>query len=178
MCCYQIVNYSYKHNFVFELNVFDIFQKFLCQNKIRVNQNLVPQLNLMECILETLGQRFTIYNNCQCIECKYLYSTSPYLIFILNRRKNENYYYSGDFLYSDEINLSPVISGKNNSNIYTLTSIIKEKKDLYGNINFVYITINRDNNGQFYYYENNKKKLGRFENKGYYDHILIFKQKK
>ena len=169
---YQIINYSYEHNFVFELNVFDIYLK-----KKNINPNQTPQLNLMECIIEELCQKFTFYNNYQCIEYKYIYSTSPYLIFILNRRKSEIYYYFHNFIYSDEIDLSSIILEKNNSNIYVLSSIIKEKRKLDENNNFIYITINRDENGEFYFYENNKKKIGKFESIEYYDHILIFKQK-
>lgn len=131
----------------------------------------------MECIIEELCQKFTFYNNYQCIEYKYIYSTSPYLIFILNRRKSEIYYYFHNFIYSDEIDLSSIILEKNNSNIYVLSSIIKEKRKLDENNNFIYITINRDENGEFYFYENNKKKIGKFESIEYYDHILIFKQK-
>lgn len=173
-CNNKIINISYEYNFVLELNVFDIFTKLDGQGRLHINQNHVPQLNLKECILETLNQRLT--NNY--IECKYIYSTSPYLIFILNRRKSEILYYFGHFIYSDEIDLSSIIIEKDNSNRYVLSSIIKEKRDLDKNNNFIYITINRDKNGQFYYYENNKKILGKFENNGYFDHILIFKQKK
>ena len=105
----------------------------------------------------------------------------------MNREGSPNYYYFGNFIYSNKIDLSSVILREDNAKIYKLSSVIKEKKiipeinngeeigDIY---NFNYITINIDNNGDFYYYENNKKISQMFVNNKYFDHILIFRQEK
>ena len=171
---FQNNNYIiYEHKFVFELNLYNIFKE-KSNNGTLIYNNQIPQLN--ECI-----------NYISCIEQKFLYSTSAYLIFILNREGPENYYYFGNFIYSKRIDLSSIILREDNSKIYKLSSIIKEKKiipdindnkESDDNYNFNYITINMDNNGNFYYYENNEKISKIFIHNRYFDHILIFKQEK
>ena len=183
---FQMINNIYNHEFVFELNLYEIFREKSNNNTLIVKNN-IPQLNLKDCITENSLPKNAIYNFNQCIEQKFLYSTSAYLIFILNRKGNQNYYYFGDFIYSNRIDLSSVIQRNDNAKIYKLSSIIKEKnivadindkKENEDNYNFNYITINMDNNGEFYYYENNKKISKMFTHNKYFDHILIFKQEK
>jgi hypothetical protein len=103
----------------------------------------------------------------------------------MNRRGENNNYYYGHFIYNDKINLSQFIVRDDNKNEYILTSIIKERMNLIQNNSdneentiYNYITINRDENGQFYYYEGNLKKNGMFVNNEYYEHVLIYKQLK
>ena len=137
--------------------------------------------------MEYSSPKNTFNNFIPSIEQTFLYSTPSYLIFILNREGSPNYYYFGNFIYSNKIDFSSVIIREDNAKIYKLSSVIKEKKiipeinngeeigDIY---NFNYITINIDNNGDFYYYENNKKISQMFVNNKYFDHILIFRQEK
>ena len=183
---YFQTNFAYEHKYVFELNLFDIFNKKSNVGTLSFNNSQMPELNLKECIMENSSPTISNYNFNQCMEQKFIYSTSAYLIFILNRRGNENCYYYGDFKYSNIIDLSSVILRKDKSNIYKLSSIIKEKRYLFTNSNnlskteydFNYITINVDNTGSFYYYNNNKIISKMFKQQGYFDHILIFKQNK
>ena len=185
--CFQMINFSYEHKYVFKLNLFDIFNKKSNIGTLSFNKSTMPELNLIECINEYSSPIYSFYNFNQYIEQQFLYSTPAYLIFILNRRGNENCYYFGDFKYSNIIDLSSVILRKDNAKIYKLSSVIKEKRYLIDNNNqnsknnydFNYITINIDNNnGKFYYYDINKKKevYKMFKKDGYYDHILFFKQ--
>ena len=184
---FQMTNCIYEHKFIFELNLYDIFKVKSNNDTIKINNNNVPKLDLKECIMEYSSPKNTSNNFIQNIEQNFLYHTSAYLIFILNRKGNDDYYYFGDFIYSNKIDLSSVILNKDSAKIYKLSSVIKEKKiiadvndnkEREGNYNFNYITINNDNNGGFYYYENNKKMSGMFINNRYFEHILIFKQEK
>ena len=133
--------------------------------------------------MENSSPTFSYYNFNQYTEQKYLYSTPLYLIFILNRRVNENYYYDGHLNYNTKIDLSSVIIRKDNANIYKLSSVIKEKrypptinnKISRNEYNFNYITINTDINGNFYYYEGGKKISKMFKNGEYFGHILIYR---
>ena len=178
----NIINYSYNFNCIFEFNLLDIFNAGKCRFNM---QTQLPMINLFECISATLSPKYTNFNNMQCIEQEFLYSTSSYLIFIMNRRGENNNYYCGHFIYSDTINLSQFIVKDDNKNEYILTSIIKERMNLIQNnsdneenTNYNYITINRDENGQYYYYEGNLKKNGMFVNNEYFEHVLIYKQLK
>ena len=178
----NIINYSYNFNCIFEFNLLDIFNAGKCGFNM---QTQLPMINLFECISATLSPKFTNFNNMQCMEQEFLYSTSSYLIFIMNRRGENNNYYCGHFIYSDIINLSQFIVRNDNKNEYILTSIIKERMNLIKNnsdneenTNYNYITINRDENGQFYYYEGKSKKNGMFVNNEYFEHVLIYKQLK
>ena len=178
----NIINYSYNFKCIFEFNLLDIFNSGKCSLNM---QTQLPMINLFECISATLSPKFTNFNNMQCMEQEFLYSTSSYLIFIMNRRGENNNYYCGHFLYNDTINLSQFIVRDDNKNEYILTSIIKERMNLIQNNSdngentiYNYITINRDENGQFYYYEGNLKKNGMFENNEYFEHVLIYKQLK
>ena len=183
---FQNINYIYEHKFVFELNLYDIYKVKLNNGTLKINNN-IPQLNLIKCIMEYSSPKNTFNNFIPSIEQTFLYSTPSYLIFILNREGSPNYYYFGNFIYSNKIDLSSVILREDNAKKYKLSSIIKEKKIIPDNndkeeigdiYNFNYITINIDNNGDFYYYENNKKISQMFVNNKYFDHILIFRQEK
>ena len=184
--CFQIINFSYEHKFVFELNLFYIFQKKSTTGILSYNNSQIPELDLNECILENTSPHYTCNNFNQCIEQTLLYSIPAYLIIILNRRGNDNNYFNGHFRYNKTIDLSSVILRKDSAKYYKLSSVIKEKRDLSSIIdkkckneyNFNYITINLDSNGDYYYYENNKKILKMFDKNGYYTHILIFRQEK
>ena len=101
----------------------------------------------------------------------------------MNRRRSTQYY-SGSFIYNNKVDLSCVIENKENKNNYEIVSIIKYNENIVDNnnisdnineYNYKYITINKNDSGIFYYYENNKREEGLFEKKGFYDHILIFK---
>ena len=183
---FQKIDCIYEHKFVFELNLYDIFKIKSNNGTLKINNN-IPQLDLMECIKEYSFPKNIFYNNFSCIEQKLLYSTPAYLIFILNREGNQNYYYFGNFIYRNKLDLSNIILRKDNAKIYKLSSVIKEKKILPDindkeeseeDYNFNFITINIDNNGDFYYYENNKKISEMFINNRYFEHILIFRQEK
>ena len=177
----NIINYSYNFKCIFEFNLLDIFNSGKCRFNMQTQR---PIINLFECISATLSPKFTIFNNMQCMEQEFIYSTSSYLIFIMNRR-GPNSNYCGHFIYSDIIDLSQFIVRDDNKNEYILTSIIKERMNLIQNNSdneentiYNYITINRDENGQFYYYEGNLKKNGMFVNNEYFEHVLIYKQLK
>ena len=169
---------------VIELNLMDIYEKFLKDGRIRINiENNTPEINLIEAINETFSPKSSKFKNVPCLEKKNIYTTPPYLIFILNRRRSTQYY-SGSFIYSNKVDLSCVIENKENKNNYEIVSIIKENANIVDNnnisnnineYNYKYITINKNDSGIFYYYENNKREEGLFEKKGFYDHILIFK---
>ena len=182
-----MTNYIYEHKFVFELNLYDIFKVKSKNKTLKINNN-VPELDLIECIKEYSFPINTFNNFIPNNEPFFLYDTSAYLIFILNRKGNDdNNYYFGNFIYSNKIDLSSVILTKDSAKIYKLSSVIKERKiipdindnkESGGYYNFNYITINMDNNGEFYYYENNIKISEMFINNSYFEHILIFKQEK
>lgn len=184
---FQMINNTiYEHKFVFQLNLYDIFRIKSNNGTLTVN-NKIPQLSLKECIQEYSAQKNINYNCIQCIQQKFLCSTSAYLIFILNRKGNPHYYYFGNFIYSNIIDLSSVILREDSAKKYKISSIIKEKKivpeindeqESEENYNFNYITINTDNNGNFYYYDNNQRISTMFNNNKYFEHILIFKQEK
>ena len=180
---FGVINFDYEHKFIFELKLYDIFKEKSRNRTLQFNDNNIPQLYLIECIKEYCSPK-KIQN---IIEEQSLYATPAYLIFILNREDNKNHYFFGNFNYDDTIDLSSIILRENNAKKYKLSSVIKEKKivpeineyqEIEDHYNFDYITINRDNNGQFYYYENNNKILGEFKNNKYFDNILIFRQEK
>lgn len=178
----KINKYLYEYNIGFDLNLVDISKILISSRRMGINLQLNNfeniNLDLLECISETLYSKFIFLNNLQFIEQKFLYTTPPYLIFILNRRRDGEYF-NGKFTYSNEINLSNIVVRKDGGNIYKLSSIIKEKQNLNENEEkFNYITINRDEKGQFYYYEKNEKKSGMFDKNGFVEHVLIFKQLK
>ena len=177
----QSINYSYEHEYVFELNLFYIFKKKFFDGTLSYNSAQIPILNLNECIMENSSPQYSNNNFNPCIEQKFLYSTPAYLIFILNRRVNDNLYFTGHFQYDKNIDLLSLILNKDNISKYKLSSIIKEKRYLYSIIDkdeydFNYITINLDCNGDYYYYKNNKKISEMFNKNGYFIHILIYRQ--
>ena len=176
--------YSFEYYSVIELNLIDIYEKLYITGRIRINlETNIPEINLIEAINETFSPKNSKFKNVPCLEKKNIYTTPPYLIFILNRRRSTQYY-SGSFIYSNKVDLSCVIENKENKNNYEIVSIIKENANIVDNnnisdnineYNYKYITINKNDSGIFYYYENNKREEGLFEKKGFYDHILIFK---
>ena len=48
---FQNINYIFEHKFVFELNLYDIYKVKLNNGTLKINNN-IPQLNLIECIME------------------------------------------------------------------------------------------------------------------------------
>ena len=178
----QKIIYSYESYSYIELNLVDIYNKLSSEGRV-YNCFNVPVINLFDAIKEEFSFRSSIYKQSQSFEEKSIFSTAPYLIFILNSQKTNqnqiyNYFNYGVFIFGQEIDLSQLVEYKENMNKYTISSIIKEKNININNINdnSKYVSNNVDENGQFYYFENNNKINGVFNNPGYYEHILIYKQ--
>ena len=194
--------YTYECFSYIELNLVDIFNKLSSEGRVFYNSFGVPEINLIDAIKEEFSSKNSLFNGSQCIEQKSIHSTAPYLIFIINNQKKVheqiyNYSNIGIFVYGQELDISCLTEYAENKNKYKISSIIKEKSinnninndinnnNINNNINTnnndyncKYININIDENGQFYYYENNNKKYGIFNRTGYYDHVLIYKQLK
>ena len=182
----QNIFYSYDCFSYIELNLVDIYNKLSSEGRVFYNSFNAPVLNLIDAINEEFSSRNSIFNCLQSFEQKSIYSTAPYLIFILNSQKyyqNQiyNFFNVGFFVYGQEIDIACLAECTENTNKYKISSIIKEKSIIYNNAynndyNCKYINNNVDEYGQFYYYENNNKISGIFNKPGYYDHVLIYKQ--
>jgi len=181
----QNIVYTFEYFSYIELNLVDIFNKLSNEGRVFYNAFNVPEINLIDAIREEFSPRSSTYNNSASIEQKSIYCTAPYLIFILNSKKTVgeqvyNYFNVGKIVYGQEIDISYLAEYPENKNRYRISSIIKEK-NINNNNNDKsenYINNNVDENGQFYYYENNIKINGIFIKEGYYEQVLIYKQLK
>ena len=194
--------YSFESFSYIELNLVDIYNKLSSEGRVFYNSFNVPEINLIDAIREEFSSKKSFFKGLECFEQKSIYTTAPYLIFILNSQKKiekqiSNYFSFGIFVYDDEIDISCLAEYAENNNKYKISSIIKEKSinnnNTNNNTNNIntnninanknisncnYKNINVNEYGDFYYYENNDKKFGKFNNPEYIYHVLIYKQLK
>ncbi len=160
--------FFYRNPFAIEFNLKPIYDKFI----LKKNHS---SFSLNDCFEEWKKEHDTKYENKQCQEKIFLYSTPPCLIITLYRSFEEKFF-GMEIKYENEIDLSPFIKNKEGTNhinhIYRLSSVVKE---LASNINCVnkrrFVTlINNYNNSKVYYYEGYERK--EMENKSEFDEYV------
>ena len=186
---------------VIELDLPFIYQSYSSLRRNMKNQNTQKdEISLIDCLLFMKITKNDIYNGQQGFVEHHIYKGPPFLIFLL-KRENDINTYKGDFTVKKEENLSQLIIMKENNmqNIYTLISVIKERKIvvkkrkisenkwLQEEENYYkddktdgkYLSIFLGENNNYYYYNKNKeKKVFNLNSKDedFYYHILVFQK--
>ena len=179
----------------YELNMPLIYQNMINEGKIFNNNiNQLPQLNLIDCIMEMMQTHQGIYNGKQCYVEYNMFNAPNYLIFFLKSSEPNFDDFRGNVMFPETFNFSQVIQNTQ-SNMFKLFGVINQSRYQSKNVdekgekwsqsdedsdNKKFKAIFRDEkNNQFCCYNKDDEKKNcqlQVNDAEYYHHVLIYKR--
>lgn len=181
----------------YELNMPLIYQNMINEGKIFINNNNInqlPQLNLIDCIMEMMQTHTGKYNGKDCFVEYNMFNAPNYLIFLLKSSEPNFEDFRGNIFFPENFNFSQVIQNTQ-PNMFRLFGVINQgryqSKAVYekgekwsqneedcDNKKFKAIFRDEKINQYCYYNKDDEKKNCQLQinDTEYYHHVIIYKR--